>query len=297
MGKGASPSKAEVQAGALSSPSSASSLPKPSQNWQLLQRHIWQCASLCLLLQIPPRHVSYSVSPRMPESQSCVFANSHAAQLSHPWQRHSRHDSPPSHEASQSFHLVSPFTPESHARNPWQNSQPLHLHVSQCEALLLAEQCEKHAGWSVSRSFAFTQVFAPEAPSTSVATVPSLLQNGHPRQRHIGQKPSACSSSHELLQPTALVSPGTPEWQRDEHALHPLHLQSLHASFGSASRQKFSQLSYKKSCDWPEKHAGGGGAATAFPACCPAQKPHPLHLQNEQCVAAELALQKPSQAS
>ena len=64
---------------------------------------------------MPSRQVSYSVSPMMPESQSCVLAISHASQLSHPLQRHRLHDSPPSHEASQSFHLVSPFFPESHA--------------------------------------------------------------------------------------------------------------------------------------------------------------------------------------
>jgi len=105
------------EAAAFSSSASASSPPpKPAQKPQVLQRHIWQCASLCLLLQMPPRQVSYSVSPMMPESQSCVFESSHASQLSHPLQRHRLHDSPPSHaEASQSFHLVSPFFPESHA--------------------------------------------------------------------------------------------------------------------------------------------------------------------------------------
>ena len=87
---------------------------------------------------MPPRQVSYSVSPMMPESQSCVLESSHASQLSHPLQRHRLHDSPPSHaEASQSFHLVSPFFPESHAWKPWQKPHSLHLHVSQCVALLL----------------------------------------------------------------------------------------------------------------------------------------------------------------
>jgi len=150
----------------------------------------------------------------------------------------------------------------------------------------------------MSLSFALTHVVWADVFAATVATVPSLLQNGQPRQRHMGQNPAACSESHELLHPTTLVSPGTPELQTDEHALHPLHLHSLHASCGSVLRQKPSQLSYKKSWDWPEKQAGGGGAAMAFPVCaCDAQKPQPLHLQNEQCVAAELALQKLSQVS
>ena len=53
----------------------------------------------------------------------------------------------------------------------------------------------------MSLSFAFTQVVASPGASGSSDTVPSALQNGHPRQRHIGQNPSACSLSHELLHP------------------------------------------------------------------------------------------------
>ena len=151
----------------------------------------------------------------------------------------------------------------------------------------------------MSLSLAFTQVVASPGALDTSDTVPSAWQKGHPRQRHIGQKPSACSLSHELLQPTVVVSPGTPELHCDEHAEQPLHLHSLHAPcWSSASAQKRSQLSYRKSCDWPEKQAGGGGAATPLEVCSPdVQKPHPLHLQKEQCVSAELGLQKASQVS
>ena len=80
----------------------------------------------------------YGASPRMPELHGSLVEMAQSVQ---PLHLHKWHELLPVHEGSHSSHFVSCARPEEQARKPWQKSQSLHLHVSQCEPLSVSLQC------------------------------------------------------------------------------------------------------------------------------------------------------------
>ena len=210
----------------------ATSSSNPSQKEQPRQLHSWQWASLCELEQTPGRQVRYGASPRMPELHGSLVEMAQSVQ---PLHLHKWHELLPVHEGSHSSHFVSCARPEEQARKPWQKSQSLHLHVSQCVPFRLSLQCAWQARWSMSLVLNGTHVppgselvaTRPRSSPLAAFGVPSGLQKEHPRHLHVGQTPCASAGSHVDAQLITSRSPGMPESHVAEHMWQLLHLQSL----------------------------------------------------------------------